>query len=384
MFFLRVVVFLLGAFLVSVTVFSAVQTFVLPRSAPDQITRLVFVAIRRLFTLRMHWARSYGERDRVMALYAPLSLLALVPAWLALILAGYMGMFWALGMGTWYESFRLSSSSLLTLGFANAEGLLTAVLEFSEAAIGLILVALLIAYLPTMYAAFSRRETAVTLLEVRAGNPPSASEMLLRFQRIHGLDQLGEIWRSWETWFADVEESHTSLPALVFFRSPQPDHSWITAAGAVLDTASLTLAAVDTPHNFQADLCIRAGFLALRRIADFFGISYIPDPHYPADPISIQREEFDACLEELRNGGVPLKEDRDQAWHDFAGWRVNYDSVLLALAGLTMAPYAPWISDRLTTYDFNRPPFLFGKNARHISKQGKTTYRPISKNIPDS
>ena len=103
----------------------------------------------------------------------------------------------------------------------------------------MILVALLMAYLPTMYAAFSRREQAVSMLEVRAGNPPSALEMLLRFNRIQGLDKLGDYWKTWEVWFADVEESHTTLPALVFFRSPRSDNSWITAAGAVLDTAAI-------------------------------------------------------------------------------------------------------------------------------------------------
>jgi hypothetical protein len=343
----RGIVFLLGAWLVGGTLFSAVQTFVLPRSASDWLTRQVFLAIRRLFAIRVRWASTYAQRDRVMALFAPVSLLTLVPTWLALILLGYTGMFWAVGAGNLYQAFRLSGSSLLTLGFANAEGLPIALLEFSEAAMGLILVALLIAYLPTMYSAFSRREAAVTLLEVRAGNPPSASEMILRFHRIHGLHQLGEIWRGWESWFAEVEESHTSLAALVFFRSPRPDHSWVTAAGAVLDTAALTLAAVDTPHDFQADLCLRAGYLALRHIGGFFEVSFNPNPHYPADSVSIRREEFDACLETLAAGGVPVKADREQAWRDFAGWRVNYDAVLLSLAALTMAPYAPWSSDRI-------------------------------------
>ncbi len=82
-------------------------------------------------------------------------------------------------------------------------------LSFSEALIGLIMVAMLMAYLPTMYAAFSRREQAVSMLEVRAGNPPSALEMLLRFNRIHGLDKLSDYWKTWEAWFADIEESHT-------------------------------------------------------------------------------------------------------------------------------------------------------------------------------
>jgi hypothetical protein len=156
---------------------------------------------------------------------------------------------------------------------------------------------------------------------------------------------LGILWTSWEAWFVDIEESHTSLAALSFFRSPQPHRSWVTAAGAVLDAASLVLSAVDIPRDTQADLCIRAGYLALRYIASFFRISYNPDPA-PTDPISITKKEFDAACDELAEVGVPLKPDREQAWRDFAGWRVNYDTVLLALAELTMAPPAPWSSDR--------------------------------------
>jgi hypothetical protein len=220
------------------------------------------------------------------------------------------------------------------------------------------MIALLIAYLPTIYSAFQRREAAVNLLEVRAGKPPSAVEMIERFHRNHGLDRLAEQWQAWEAWFADIEESHTSLAALVFFRSPRPDHSWITAAGAVLDAAALTLSSVDIPYNPEAALCIRAGFIALRRIADVFGIAYSPDPHYPEQPINVQRDEFDAALDHLANVGVPLKTDRDQSWRDFAGWRVNYDTVLLALCSITMAPPAAWSSDRAPAF---RTPAVFAK-----------------------
>jgi hypothetical protein len=170
--------------------------------------------------------------------------------------------------------------------------------------------------------------------------------MILRFHRIHGLEQLGDMWRSWENWFADIGESHTSLGALAFFRSPRPEHSWVTAAGAVLDAAALTRSIVAIPPDPQADLCIRAGYLALRRICDFFGIPYPPDPHYPEQPVSVTREEFDAACNRLAENGVPLKPDREQGWRDFAGWRVNYDVVLLSLAGLILAPKAPWSSDR--------------------------------------
>jgi hypothetical protein len=200
-----------------------------------------------------------------------------------------------------------------------------------------------------MYTAFSKREAAVQMLEVRAGAPPSAVTMIQRFHRIQGLERLSEQWQMWEVWFTEVEESHTSFSPLVFFRSPRPDQSWVTAAGAVLDAAALTASTLDLPRDAQAELCIRAGFLTLRGIARFFQIPFNPDPA-PTDPISITREEFEAVYDELAGVGIPLKPNRAQAWRDFAGWRVNYDTVLITLAGMTRAPYAPWSSDRAVPF----------------------------------
>jgi hypothetical protein len=307
-----------------------------------------------LFESRLKHAKTYEERDGIMAMYAPIALLTLPPVWLTLVAAGYAAMFWALGGHTWEEALKLSGSSLLTLGFAVPDTAAAAVLAASEGTLGLILVALLIAYLPTIYTAFSRRESAVSLLEVRAGSPPSAVELILRYHRIHGLDRLAEVWTTWEGWFAEIEESHTSLASLVFFRSPHPQHSWVTAAGAVLDAAALSTSTLDIPRVVQANLTIRAGYLALRDIANFFRIQYNPEPQ-AGDPISISRYEFDEAYDLLQARGVPVIADRDQAWRDFSGWRVNYDTVLLALAELTMAPYAPWSSDRSASTARQRP-----------------------------
>ena len=342
---LRVLGFIVGATAIVGALRSAVRVFVLPRSAYDPLSRIVFRVMRALYNVFTARARTYEERDSMMAFYAPVSLLILLATWLVIILFGYMLVYVSLGIETWEDAFSLSGSSLLTLGIAQPHNALTATIVFSEAAIGLIMIALLIAYLPTMYSAFSLRESSVTMLEVRAGSPPSAVEMILRFNRIHGLTQFHELWLEWERWFAEVEESHTSLAALAFFRSPLPGQSWVTAAGAVLDAASIVNAVVDVAHDPQADLCIRSGYLALRRIADFFRISYDPAPTRD-DPISVSRQEFDAACAELAAGSVPLKTDREQAWLDFKGWRVNYDTALLALAALTLAPYAPWSSDR--------------------------------------
>ena len=345
-FLLRLFVFLIGLAFVMGTFSSALSSFVVPRSVRSRLNRLVFSLLRRAFEIPLMFTHSLESRDSIMAYYAPVGLMLLVPTWYVMVAIGYAGMYWALGIDDWMAAFRLSGSSLLTLGFATSDIFIVNLLIFSEAILGLILVALLIAYLPTMYAAFSRREQAVNLLEVRAGNPPSAVEMILRFSRIHGLERLNDYWVNWETWFADIEESHSVLPALVFFRSPRPQTSWIVAAGAVLDAAALTLSAVDIPRSAAAQLSIRAGFIALRRISDYFGIPYPADPHYPQTAISVTREEFDAALERLATGNVPLKADRDQAWADYAGWRVNYDVVLLALCALTMSPPAAWSSDR--------------------------------------
>jgi hypothetical protein len=360
---IRVSIFLAGLIVVVMTIFSALSTFVLTRAARSQLNRVIFGIMRRVFDFFLRFTRTYEQRDAIMAYYSPLSLIMLIPTWYALILAGYGAMYWSLGVGEWFADLRYSGSSLLTLGFATSENPFVTMLSFSEALLGLLLVALLMAYLPTMYAAFSRREQAVSLLEVRAGNPPSALEMLLRFNRIHGLEKLSDYWKTWEVWFADVEESHTTLPALVFFRSPRSENSWITAAGAVLDAAAITLSAVDIPPEPSAALSIRAGYLALRRIADYFDIPNPQAPSYPADPISIKRGEFDELLEKLKQAGVPVKTDRERAWLDYAGWRVNYDRVLLVLCTLVMAPQAPWSSDRAPK--FKNPPIFFKKKKHH-------------------
>jgi hypothetical protein len=335
-----------GALIVVATVLSAIMTLVVPRALPVMITRWVFRGIRVLFRLLGGRARTFQARDRDMALYGPISLFSLAATWLLLTGIGYILMFWALGERPLRRAIMLSGSSIYTLGFEVPPNLPTTVLAFSEAGIGLVLLAMLISYLPTTYQSFQRREAAVAALDVRANTPPSATAMLIRVSIIGGWDRLEALWRDWETWFVDVAETHTSLPALVFFRSPHWEHSWVTASGAVLDGASLLASTVDRPRSPDAELCIRAGYVALRRIADFFDIRYDPDPHWPEVAISIDRREYDQVCRQLAEAGVPLKADLEQAWRDFAGWRVNYDRVLLALAALTMAPYAPWSSDR--------------------------------------
>jgi hypothetical protein len=361
---LNIFSFLGGVLIVLFTLRSAVRTYLLPRSARDALAAATFITLRAIFNLGLRFFPSYRTRDRVLAYYIPVAILVLLGVWLSCLVAGYTFMFWSLGvqvpsLNEWEAAFYVSGSSLFTLGYAPVETLSQKILSFSAAAMGPVLIALLIGYMPTIYGAFSKRETLVTLLEVRAGSPPSAVDMICRFHRIHGVSKLTEMWIVWETWFAELEETHTSLAMLNFLRSPVPDHSWVNAAGAVLDAAALTLAVVDTPNMPQAHLCLRAGYIALRRIADYFNIAYNPDPE-PTDPISVTQTEFNNAVELLTVEGVPLKKDRAQAWRAYAGWRVNYDAVLIKLAKLTEAPPAPWTSPLVR--DQRRPP-LVGKGA---------------------
>jgi hypothetical protein len=203
---LAVLAFGVGAGMVVATLLSAIMTLVVPRALPVMITRWVFIGIRTLFRLRGGRARSFEARDRDLALYGPISLFSLAATWLILTGIGYTLLFWSLGDRPLRQALVLSGSSIYTLGFEVPPNMPTTLLAFSEAGVGLVLLAMLISYLPSMYQSFQRREAA--------------------------------------------------------------------------------------------------------------------------------------------EAGVPLKADLEQAWRDFAGWRVNYDRVLLALAALTMAPYAPWSSDR--------------------------------------
>jgi hypothetical protein len=359
----HVLAFVAGAAVVVLTVRSAIRTFLVPRALQAYLARFVFVAVRRVFWFRANHRHDYEHRDRVMAFYAPVSLLALLATWIALLVAGFTLMLWAIEDISLRRAFTAAGSSIFTLGFARPDTLVAEVLSFTAAALGLFLLALLITYLPSLYSAFQRREAGVAKLEVRAGAPPSGTYLLELAWRVGRFETLHDLWIAWENWFVDVDESHTTFPSLVFFRSPHSDESWVTAAGAVLDGASLYASSIDVQRTPEAEFMIRAGYLCLRHVADFFHLPVDHDPS-PTDPIAVRREEYDAAYDALAAAGLPMKPDRDQAWRDFAGWRVNYDKALIGLARLSMAPTAPWSSDRVTEANFVPPAFPWLRRSR--------------------
>ena len=345
MIIVQVIVFALGAALAGRALLSAVRTFVLPRASGDGVAKRVFRSTRWVFRRFAGPDKPYATRDRLMAYFGPISLIVLPAVWLLMVFFGYALMYWAIGVPTIEEAFLTSGSSLLTLGFHRALTFGAEPLMFTEAVIGLGLVALLISYLPAIYGGFSRRELLVSLLEVRADSPPSPLILITRFDRLR---------ERWEQWFAELEESHTSLTVLVDYRSQQPDLSWVNAAGAMLDSAAIVRSSVAIPMDAQADLMIRAGYLALRRIARVFGIKY--DPHPRSDsPTSISRAMYDEAIDVLAAAGVPIVADREQAWRDFNGWRVNYDEVLRGMERLTVAPTGWWELPKRSAWATDEP-----------------------------
>src|SRR3954468_9199684 len=191
---------------------SAIRTVVLPRSEVVSLTRAVFVSLRKVYDLRARDSRSYEERDRVMALYAPLGLVLLAATWALLVMLAYTLVFWGLGVDPLRQALVTSGSSFTTLGFAPPKDVPTDIAAISEAVLGLGLVALLISFLPSIYAAFQRRELMVSMLQTRACSPTTAVKLIIRPPRLGLLqDQTTHasvLFRQREAWFADIEDSH--------------------------------------------------------------------------------------------------------------------------------------------------------------------------------
>lgn len=352
---LRVVSAVAGIALVVWTIMSITRMLLLPRSDNVPLTRFVFRNLLRLMHLfYLRRMPTFNQRDRILAYWVPFAMLTLPMLWLFLLMIGFALVIFALDSPLDpVSAFELSGSSLMTLGFRDSDIVIIEVLTFTEAAMGMMFIALLIGYIPQMYSAYSAREREVTRLEYYAGVPFSAVEMIRRLNFIGTLydnERTIEFMKEWEIWFAQLDESHTTLAPMNFFRSPKPGRSWLVAAGTVLDGGSLIAAVVDVDAPRSGGVMIRSGFMALRSIADFFRLEYDHDPS-PDDPISVTRDEFDEACVKLEAAGIRLKPDRDQAWRDFQGWRVNYDYVLRTLASITHAPYAPWISDHIVNAD---------------------------------
>lgn len=342
----HVVAMVVGAGIAVAVTAHIVMTLVIPRGhwttlsrVVDSVVDIVFGAVTRPFS-------TYKARDQVLAAQGAALLLGQLATWLLAYELAYSLLLWP-EVSSFPRALEETASSMLTLGFVATGGAAPTAVDVLAAATGLIVVALQIAYLPTLYAAFNRRETEVTLLGARAGTPSWGPELLLRTR--YGVamrnDDLPDLYDRWERWAADVAESHSNYPVLVRFRSPRALSSWLVALLAVMDSAAMLLALRPSRDRIEPRRAIRMGFTALREIGAALGLEVDNDPD-PDAAISLTFEEFAAAVEQLGSVGFPMERDAGQAWPHFRGWRVNYEGLAYALLRLTDAVPAPWSGPR--------------------------------------
>jgi hypothetical protein len=341
----------IGGLLVLTVWASVIGTLIVPRPGNGHLSHWVAWLVKVAFRLAAGPIADFERRDRMLTGQPAAILLALLGAWLGLAFAGYMLVMWPLVHGGLGTAFTASGSSMFTLGFDEPTGAPPSAVVFIAAITGLVIVTLQIAYLPTLYAAFNRRETEVTLLNARAGVPSWGPELLARTHYALGtgvsaLDTLPGLYEQWERWAADVAESHTTYPGLVWFRSPRPLSSWVTALLAVLDSAALFLAlSPNSAPVVPARLCLRGGFICLRQVACTLGYE-VPDEPDPGGPISLSYQDFLDAVERLVAVDFPIERDPADAWPDFAGWRATYEQAAYAVAAEIDAVPALWSGPR--------------------------------------
>jgi hypothetical protein len=338
--------FTIGVVIVIGTAGSVMRTLMVPRA---RLSRLSMTVGRKmvapLFRFLASRFKEYERKDQILALSAPSSLLANLLAWIGLFLIGYGLIGWPFIGGSLAQAMRESGSSIFTLGIFATSGLGETIVNYLAAVTGLIVVALQIGYLPTLYSAFNRRETLVTLLQSRAGAPAWGPEILARAQLVNLMDSLRGLYADWEHWAADVAESHTNYPVLIWFRSPHPLRSWVVALLALMDSAALYQAIAPNSAPPETRLVIRMGFTCLRNIAEVMSIPYDPDP-FPDDPIELTFEEYMDGIRRIQDIGFVMERSPEEAWTHFQGWRVNYEAVAYAIADMVSAPPGPWSGQR--------------------------------------
>jgi hypothetical protein len=356
----RVAAAVVGAVLVLGAWHSVTGTLIVSRPVSSRLTRWVDQVVDLAFQTVARRIPDYRRRDQLLAAQAAAILVVQLAAWLGVAFIGYALLFWPFAARGLESAFIDSGSSMFTLGFAEPAGAAPAVIVFLGAATGLVIVALQIAYLPTLYASFNRRETEVALLNARAGVPSWGPELLARTKYALGsgpstLDTMPDLYAQWERWAADVAESHTTYLPLVRFRSPGALSSWVTALLAVLDSAALFLAlSPEAAPTVPARLCLRGGFQCLVRIARAMGFD-IPQEPDPAGGISLTYQEFLEGVAKLREVGFLIERDPAEAWPDFIGWRVLYERAAYAVADAVYAVPAMWSGPRQHSTSYIAP-----------------------------
>jgi hypothetical protein len=343
--FFKWIVGIAGAVLVIADLYDLVRALVVPRPHTGGPVAVGSRHLRSIAHAGVGRVRSFPMRDHLLTTLEPVVMLMRLGIWLTAGLAGFALVIWSTGNSTFGHSFIEAGSSIFTLGFATENHPAPEVVAFLAAAFGLLVVALQIAYLPALYDSFNRREVLVTMLESRAGSPAWGPELLARHYLVGIEGNLAPFYGEWERWSADVAESHTTYPALIYMRSPHPTNSWLVGLIAVLDSAALYMATCPSASPPEARLCVRMGFTCLRDIARAIRIPFDPDPR-PDGEIALPFEDFAEAVARLELANVPLERGAEEAWPHFKGWRINYEAIAYALTNIVFAPPGAWTGDR--------------------------------------
>ena len=272
----------LGAAIIAIVLWDAFETIVLPR----RVTRRLRLA--RLFyrSTWLPWAamarhiRLRKRREAILGFFGPLSLIFLLSVWALGLVFGFallqfglgsalLAPGWEVGFGT---DLYVSGTTLFTLGLGDVTPTATGsrVIEIVESGVGFGFLAIVIGYLPVVYQSFSRREVNISLLDARAGSPPTAAELLRRHSQDHGLEELQRLLYEWERWSADLLESAVSYPVLCYFRSQHDNQSWLAALTTILDTCALTIVGIEGACSRQARLTFAIARHAVVDLAQIF------------------------------------------------------------------------------------------------------------------
>ncbi|MGA2193319.1 MAG: potassium channel family protein [Nitrospirota bacterium] len=338
-----------GIALILVVLWDGFETIVLPRRVTRKI-RLARFFYR--FTWRI-WSRAVGavsagnRKETWFGYYGPMSLLMLLSLWGGCLIFGFSLLQWADGSqvntqggnaGFWTD-FYLSATTFFTLGLGDVtpRSTVARVLTAAEGGLGFGFLALVIGYLPALNQSFSRREVNISLLDARAGSPPSAAEMLRRHAGEYGLDALQELLAKWETWSAELMESHLSYPVLAYFRSQHDNQSWLSALTTVMDTCALTMVGLDGVCERQARLTFEITRHAVLDLSHVFGRA-------PSEP-EVDRLPPEG-LAELRAilsaSGFNLPEGEDVGLK-LAEIRAMYEPYVYSLSRFLHMSLPPWM-----------------------------------------
>ena len=337
-----------GIIIIIVSTGIAIRTFMVPTGAPPLINRVLFRFTQALFDVVVRPIRSDARRQSVLSLFAPVSLLVVLSVLLGAIGFGYTLALYGAGIKPMLRAFLFSGSALSTMGFESpGNNFWVIVLSAVEALTVVIIVALLIGYLPTIYSSYQQREQAVNNLDALTGSQPDGMTVVDAYVNIFGPSRLGELWQTWIGWFGDLATSGSTLSGELYLRSSRWDRSWISAAGAMLDAAALVDSSVDLSTDPAADRLVRLGSRSLRQVLEPLRLRCAEQPKWPQTPINITQQEFEGAYDHLQQSGLPMKPDKTAAWNTFAQHRVQYECPLMTLVRLKNPPRgARWTTDR--------------------------------------